>query len=41
MQTTLRIYGHFIHGQDDETVRKWEDYQQQNRPTTEATRSVQ
>jgi hypothetical protein len=32
MQTTLRIYGHLIHGQDDEAVRKWEEYQQQNRP---------
>ena len=33
MQTTLRIYGHMIHGQDDEAVRKLEEYQQRNRPT--------
>jgi integrase len=32
MQTTLRIYGHMIHGQDDEAVQKWEEYQQKNRP---------
>ncbi len=31
MQTTLRIYGHMIHGQDDEAVRKWKEYQQRNR----------
>ena len=41
MQTTLRIYGHMIHGQDDEAVRKWEEYQQMNRPTTQPTKSVQ
>jgi site-specific recombinase XerD len=31
MQTTLRIYGHMIHGQDDEAVRKWEEYQRKSR----------
>lgn len=41
MQTTLRIYGHMIHGQDDEAVRKWEEYQQQNRPANSPTKSVQ
>ena len=37
MQTTLGIYGHMIHGQDDEAVRKWEEYQQRNRPTGQGT----
>ena len=32
MQTTLRVYGHVIHGQDDEAVRRWEEYQRRNRP---------
>ncbi len=41
MQTTLRIYGHMIHGQDDEAVRKWEEYQQRNRPAGQPTKSVQ
>jgi integrase len=41
MQTTLRIYGHMIHGQDDEAVRKWEAYQEQNRPASLPTKSVQ
>jgi integrase len=41
MQTTLRIYGHMIPGQDDEAVRKWEAYQQRNRPTIQPTKSVQ
>ena len=41
MQTTLRIYGHMIHGQDDEAVRKWEDYQMRNRATSQPTKSLQ
>jgi hypothetical protein len=41
MQTTLRIYGHISHGQDDEAVRKWEEYQERNRQAGEPTRSVQ
>jgi hypothetical protein len=41
MQTTLRIYGHMIHGQDDEAVRKWEEYQQRNRIAAEMISSVQ
>jgi site-specific recombinase XerD len=41
MQTTLRIYGHMIHGQDDEAVRKWEEYQQRNRPASQPTKSIQ
>lgn len=40
MQTTLRIYCHIIHGQDDEAVRKWEEYQQRNRPTSQPAKSV-
>ena len=31
IRTTLGIYGHMIHGQDEEAVRKWEQYQQENR----------
>lgn len=41
MQTTLRIYGHMIHGQDDEAVAKWEEYQRKNRPTQPSTALVQ
>jgi hypothetical protein len=41
MQTTLRIYGHMIHGQDDEAVRKWEEYQMRNRATSQPTKSLQ
>jgi hypothetical protein len=41
MQTTLRIYGHMIHGQDDEAVRKWEEHQQRNREASLPTKSVQ
>lgn len=41
MQTTLRIYGHMIPGQDDEAVRRWEEYQQRNRPASQPTKSVQ
>jgi integrase len=38
--TTLRIYGHMIHGQDDEAVRKWEEYPQRHR-ANQPTKSVQ
>jgi hypothetical protein len=41
MQTALRIYGHMIHGQDDEAVRKWEEYQQQNRPAGQPIKTLQ
>ena len=33
IRTTAEIYSHAIHGQDDEATRKWEEYQQRNRPT--------
>ena len=33
IRTTADIYSHAIHGQDDEAVRKWEEYQQRNRVT--------
>ncbi len=33
IRTTLDIYGHMIHGQDEEAVRKWEQYQRENRLT--------
>jgi integrase len=29
---TANIYSHAIHGQDDEAVKKWEEYQRKNRP---------
>lgn len=41
IRTTLDIYGHMIHGQDEEAVRKWEQYQQQNRTTNQMTKTVQ
>jgi integrase len=37
IRTTADIYSHAIHGQDDEAVRRWEEYRQRNRsggPTT-------
>jgi len=40
IRTTLDIYGHMIHGQDEEAVRKWEHYQQENR-LTQAPKTVQ
>jgi integrase len=33
VRTTADIYSHAIHGQDDEAVQKWEEYQERNRPT--------
>jgi integrase len=33
VRTTADIYSHVIHGQDDEAVQKWEEYQERNRPT--------
>lgn len=32
VRTTADIYAHAIHGQHDEAVRKWEEYQERNRP---------
>ena len=32
VRMTADIYSHAIHGQDDEAVRRWEEYQQRNRP---------
>jgi integrase len=32
VRVTADIYSHAIHGQDDEAVRRWEEYQRQNRP---------
>jgi integrase len=31
VRTTAEIYSHAIHGQDDEAVEKWEEYQQRSR----------
>ena len=32
VRVTADIYSHAMHGQDDEAVRRWEEYQQRNRP---------
>ncbi|MCC6366888.1 MAG: site-specific integrase [Bryobacterales bacterium] len=37
VRVTADIYSHAIHGQDDEAVRKWEEYQQRNRPGASAS----
>jgi len=31
-RVTADIYSHAIHGKDDEAVKRWEEYQKQNRP---------
>jgi integrase len=31
VRTTADIYAHAIHGEDDEAVRKWEEYQERKR----------
>ena len=41
IRTTLDIYGHMIHGQDEEAVRKWEQYQRQNRALSPVIKIVQ
>jgi integrase len=33
VRTTADIYSHAMHGQDDDAVQKWEEYQERNRPT--------
>ena len=38
VSTTANIYAHVIHGQDDEAVKKWEEYQERNRPLKLETR---
>ena len=37
VRTTADIYAHAIHGQDDEAVQKWQEYQERNRPSKSAT----
>ena len=37
VRTTQEIYAHMITGQDEEAARKWEAYQQQNRPAKPET----
>jgi integrase len=32
IRTTAEIYGHSIHGQDDEATRRLQEYRQRNRP---------
>ncbi len=39
VRVTADIYSHAIHGQDDEAVRRWEEYHQRNRPSQ--SKSVQ
>ena len=34
IRTTLDIYSHMIHGQDEEAVQKWEEYQREARRAT-------
>jgi integrase len=34
VRVTAEVYAHAIHGQDDEAVRSWEEFQQRNRPET-------
>ena len=41
IRTTAEIYSHAIHGQDDEATRRWEEYQQRNRPASPPTKNVQ
>jgi integrase len=40
IRVTADIYSHAIHGQDDEAVRRWEEYRERNRPSR-PTKSVQ
>jgi integrase len=37
VRETADVYAHAIHGQDDEAVRRWEEYQQRNRPAKAET----
>lgn len=37
VRVTADIYSHAIHGQDDEAVQRWEEYQQRNRPAKPKT----
>lgn len=37
IRVTADIYSHAMHGQDDEAVRRWEEYQQRNRPAKPET----
>jgi integrase len=37
VRTTQEIYAHMITGQDEEAARKWEEYQERNRPAQPAT----
>jgi hypothetical protein len=38
VRTTADIYVHELHGEDDEAVQKWEEYQKQNRPPKSGNR---
>jgi integrase len=40
IRVTADTYSHAIHGQDDEAVRRWEEYRQRNRPS-QPTKSLQ
>jgi integrase len=39
VRVTADVYAHAIHGQDDEAVRRWEEFQQKNRPDLGSTRA--
>lgn len=38
VRVTADVYAHAIHGQDDEAVKKWEEFQEQNRSTERLAR---
>ena len=37
IRTTMEIYAHMIHGQDEEAAQRWEEFQRQNAPVKQAT----
>jgi len=39
VRVTADIYAHAIHGQDDEAVRRWEEFQRKNRPEQSSYKS--
>lgn len=41
VRVTADIYSHAMHGQDDEAVRRWEEYQQRNRVERQPPKCVQ
>ena len=39
VRVTADVYAHAIHGQDDEAVKQWEEYQRKNRPEISTSRA--